>query len=650
MVRLVAVAQPAQDLHRLVGRRLLDAHLLEAPLERGVALQVLAVLVERRRADRLQLAAGERRLQDRGCVDRALGGAGADEVVELVDEQDDVAALGDLLHHLLQALLELAAVLRAGHERGEVERVDLPVLEQLGHLVRRDARREALDDGGLADARLADQHRVVLLAARQDLHHALDLGLAPDDGVELALGGGLGQVAPELVEQLRALRLLAGRRARALLAPARAGEHADDLVADLLSVGVEVEQDAGGDTLVLAHQPEQDVLGADVVVAERERLAQRELEHLLRARRERDLTGRDLVALADDAGHLGAHLLDGDVELLEHARGKALLLAQQAEQDVLRADVVVLQRPCFVLREDDDLPGPFRESLEHRSFDPPFRIVSGVPVIGCSGSKVNPSYPTAPVAGFCGHVRPAASVPFPVRGPGQGPHHRRSRLHRLAPRRAAPRGGLGGVGRSTTSPPARSTTSSSCATTRGFHLVVDSVLSPAVVNELVHKCDVVYHLAAAVGVRLIVEQPVHTIVTNLEGTEVVLDHCSRFGKRVLVASTSEVYGDHRTERAASVRTTGASTGRPRRSAGCTPTRRRWTSTSRSRYHQERELDCVIARLFNTVGPRQSGQYGMVVPRFVQAALAGDAARDPRRRQPDADLLPRPATRSARCAG
>src|ERR671927_627324 len=81
-----------------------------------------------------------------------------------------------------------------------------------------------------------------------------------------------------------------------------------------------------------------------------------------------------------------------------------------------------------------------------------------------------------------------------------------------------------------------------------FHLVVDSVLKPAVVNELVHKCDVVFHLAAAVGVRLIVEQPVHTLVTNLEGTEIVLDHCSRFGKRVLVASTSEVYGDHREER------------------------------------------------------------------------------------------------------
>src|SRR5579864_7004663 len=81
-----------------------------------------------------------------------------------------------------------------------------------------------------------------------------------------------------------------------------------------------------------------------------------------------------------------------------------------------------------------------------------------------------------------------------------------------------------------------------------FHLVVDSVLSPSVVSELVYKCDVVYHLAAAVGVRLIVERPVHTMVTNVQGTETVLDYCNRFGKRVLVASTSEVYGDHREER------------------------------------------------------------------------------------------------------
>ncbi len=206
--------------------------------------------------------------------------------------------------------------------------------------------------------------RVVLLAAREDLHDPLDLGLAADDRVELALRGLLREVAAELVEQLRALGLLALRAAAATLPPAGAGEHADDLVADLLRVGVEVEQDACGDAFVLADEAEQDVLGADVVVAERQRLAQRELQDLLRARRERNLAGRDLVALADDPRDLRPHLLDRDVEALEHPRREPFLLAQQAEQDVLGADVVVLQRARFVLRENDDLTGSFSESLE----------------------------------------------------------------------------------------------------------------------------------------------------------------------------------------------------------------------------------------------------------------------------------------------
>ena len=363
VVLLVALAQALEDLLGLLVRGLVDLDLLEAPLERRVALEVLAVLVERRRADRLQLAARKRGLQDRGRVDRALGGARADEVVQLVDEKDDVAALGDLLHHLLEALLELAAVLRAGDQRGQVERVDLLVLEQLGNVAVRDALGEALDDGGLADARLADQHRVVLRAAREDLHHALDLGLAADDRVELALGGELGQVAPELVEQLRGLLAL-GAAGALLAAAAGTGEHPDDLVADLLRVGVEVEQDARGDALVLAHESEQDVLGADVVVAEAQRLAQRQLEHLLRARRERDLAGGDLLTGADDPHDLRADALDGDVQRLEDAGGKTFLLAEQAEQDVLGADVVVLELPGLFLGEDDDLAGSLCKSLE----------------------------------------------------------------------------------------------------------------------------------------------------------------------------------------------------------------------------------------------------------------------------------------------
>ena len=131
-----------------------------------------------------------------------------------------------------------------------------------------------------------------------------------------------------------------------------------------------------------------------------------------------------------------------------------------------------------------------------------------------------------------------------------------------------------------------------------------------------------YHLAAAVGVRLIIEQPVHTIVTNIQGTEVVLNNCTRFGKRVLLASTSEVYGDHREERALNEN--------DRRVYGPT-TQRRWAYADSKAmdeflalaYGYERDLDFVIARLFNTVGPRQTGQYGMVVPSFIQRALDGE---------------------------
>jgi UDP-glucose 4-epimerase len=154
-----------------------------------------------------------------------------------------------------------------------------------------------------------------------------------------------------------------------------------------------------------------------------------------------------------------------------------------------------------------------------------------------------------------------------------------------------------------------------------FHLVVESVLSPSVVSELVHKCDVVYHLAAVVGVRLIVEQPGHTLLTNIQGTENVLEYCTTFGKPVLVASSSEVYGDHPEDellREDASRIYGPTTAR------------RWAYADTKAideflalaWHEERGLHSVIARLFNTVGPRQSGQYGNVVPRFVQAALAG----------------------------
>ncbi len=154
-----------------------------------------------------------------------------------------------------------------------------------------------------------------------------------------------------------------------------------------------------------------------------------------------------------------------------------------------------------------------------------------------------------------------------------------------------------------------------------FHLVVESVLDEPVVNSLVHRCDAVWHMAAAVGVRLVVEKPVQTLITNVRGTEVVLDYCARFGKPVLVASTSEVYGDHRSLEPLAEDS--------QRIYGPTSINRWGYAGSKAideflalSFHAERQLPVVIVRLFNTVGPRQTGEYGMVVPAFVQAALDG----------------------------
>ena len=154
-----------------------------------------------------------------------------------------------------------------------------------------------------------------------------------------------------------------------------------------------------------------------------------------------------------------------------------------------------------------------------------------------------------------------------------------------------------------------------------FHLVVDSVLNEGVMNGLVGRCDAVWHLAAAVGVRLVHDQPVRTLVTNVRGTEVVLELCSRFDRPVVMASTSEVYGDHRSM------TPLAET--ERRIYGPTTVNRWGYAGSKAldeflalAYRQEHGLKVVVARLFNTVGPRQVGHYGMVIPSFVERALAG----------------------------
>jgi UDP-glucose 4-epimerase len=154
-----------------------------------------------------------------------------------------------------------------------------------------------------------------------------------------------------------------------------------------------------------------------------------------------------------------------------------------------------------------------------------------------------------------------------------------------------------------------------------FEFVAGSVLDELKVDELVHRCEIVVHLAAAVGVKLIVEQPLRSFTTNIRGSEIVVGAAHRYRRKILVASTSEIYGKNGAEPLSESAD---------RLLGTTSVARWSYSTAKAvdeilalAYHRERGLQSIVARLFNTVGPRQSPAYGMVIPRLVRQALAGE---------------------------
>jgi UDP-glucose 4-epimerase len=154
-----------------------------------------------------------------------------------------------------------------------------------------------------------------------------------------------------------------------------------------------------------------------------------------------------------------------------------------------------------------------------------------------------------------------------------------------------------------------------------FEFVLGSILNPDVVDDVVGRCESVFHLAAAVGVELIVNQPLRSLATNIRGSEIVFEKANKYGTRVLVTSSSEIYGKNRSDRLHEDddRILGS------------PLKSRWAYSEAKAideilaytYWREKGLPTVIVRLFNTVGPRQTGAYGMVIPRFVAQALRNE---------------------------
>ena len=308
---------------------------LEPPLQGGVLLQVLAVLIQRRGADAVEFAARQHRLEHVAGVDGPLGLARADDGVEFVDEEDD-AALGllDLLEDGLQAFLELAAVLRPGHQRAHVEGEEGLVLQPLGHVAADDPLRQALDDGGLAHARLADEDGVVLGLAREDADDPADFGIAPDDRVQAAGPGLAYEVAAVLLEGLvRAL----GRGAGNPLAAAHLREGLEEPVAR----HAELAEDPCRRGLRAFVQHRQDeVLDRDVLILH---LAGRILgldQQFAQPLREVDLAGLGprsayLRPAFEFSFHGRRKRANRHIHLVEEAGQQALFLRQERRQQVL---------------------------------------------------------------------------------------------------------------------------------------------------------------------------------------------------------------------------------------------------------------------------------------------------------------------------
>ena len=338
VVGFVFFLQAAQDRDRVLDRRLIDKHRLEAPRQRRVLLDIFAIFVERGGADAMQLAARQRRLEQVRGIHRAVGLAGADDGMHLVDEKNVGAGRRrHLVQHRLEPLLELAAILCAGHHGAEIERQQFLVEQAFRHVAIDDAQRQALDDRGLADAGLADQHRIVLGPARQHLDRAADFLVAADDRIELAVARRLRQVAGIFLQ--RVIGVFRRRRVRGAA------------LAQRLDGGIEVlRRDAGsGEDFsgVAASAPERaraKPLDRDKAVAGLLARLLGGIEHPSQSRIEIDLP----CPAARNFGPLGKRRLDGGQRraritagAVDQARGEPFRVVEQNLEQVFGRKLLV---------------------------------------------------------------------------------------------------------------------------------------------------------------------------------------------------------------------------------------------------------------------------------------------------------------------
>ena len=373
------------DLDGVRDRRLGDVDLLEAANERAILLEVLAVFLVGGRADAADRAGRQRRLEQVGRIHRAAGGrAGADHRVDLVDEHDGARVRLDLLDDLLQPLLEVAAIAGAGEQRAHVEREDGGVAQDFRHFAVDDAARQTFRDRGLADAGVADEQRVVLLAAAQHLDGAADLRVAADQRIDLAVARLFVEVDAIGLERvallLAALFAVAGfafgllvdaaRRTR-LRHPGSLGDAVADVVDRVVARHVLLLQEIGGVAFALGEDRDQHVGAGHFFATGRLHMDDGALDHALEA------GGRlGILAAVDDQiiefgldvrRKIAPQLVEIDVAGA-HDRG-GILIVDQRQQQVLERRVFVV---ALVGQRERAMQRLFETARESRHTDSSF--------------------------------------------------------------------------------------------------------------------------------------------------------------------------------------------------------------------------------------------------------------------------------------
>ena len=341
MEHLIALLEAPEDGHGVLHRGLPHQHGLEAALQRGVLFDILAVLVEGGGADAVELAPGQHGLEEVACIHGALGLARAHDGVELVDEEDDPSlGLPDLAQHRFEPLFKLAAVLGAGHQGTHIQGEDGLVLQGTGHVPFDDPLGQALGDGGLAHAGLADEDRIVLALPAQDADHVSDLVVPTDDGVQLILPGPLHQIGTVFLEGVVGLLRVVG--GHPLVAPDGGEGFEHPLLGDVVGTEQVFEPAVGR-----LHQGEEQMLHRDIFILHGGGHGFRPVEGLVHVGGDIDLARlpaaahrhpRQLLYLFTDGRF---QTRDGEAHAAQELRDQAVLLLQQCVEEMDLFDLLV---------------------------------------------------------------------------------------------------------------------------------------------------------------------------------------------------------------------------------------------------------------------------------------------------------------------